>query len=137
VTQDALLQAHRALSRFREEAALETWFYRILVRQAHSYRRWRGLRQLWTDSSWAAEDPPDADAREGGDPALRRRIAGALEQLSRGQREVFVLVYLEGYSVREAGEILEKPTGTLKSHLHRALGKLRVQLADLRAGAEE
>jgi RNA polymerase sigma-70 factor (ECF subfamily) len=41
VTQDAFVKAYQGLSTFREEARLETWFYRILVRQAHNYRRWR------------------------------------------------------------------------------------------------
>jgi RNA polymerase sigma-70 factor (ECF subfamily) len=135
VTQDALLKAYRALGRFREESSLETWFYRILVRQAHSYRRWRGVRELWT----AAPTPAAADAGDladptppaPGDPAVRRRIAASLDRLSRWQREAFVLVHLEGYTVREAAELLGKPEGTMKSHLHRALKSLRAQLADL------
>ncbi|PIQ05004.1 MAG: hypothetical protein COW73_06800, partial [Nitrospirae bacterium CG18_big_fil_WC_8_21_14_2_50_70_55] len=47
VTQDALVAAYRALPRFRDEARLATWFYRILVRQAHSYRRWQRVREAW------------------------------------------------------------------------------------------
>ena len=63
--------------------------------------------------------------------AMRERIAQALAALTRRQREVFVLVHLEGYSVREAAELLERSPGTLKSHLHRALIALRCDLADL------
>jgi RNA polymerase sigma-70 factor (ECF subfamily) len=40
-------------------------------------------------------------------------------------------VHLEGFTVRESAELLGKPTGTVKSHLHRALRKLRAELADL------
>ena len=47
VAQDAFVRAYRALPRFREEASLSTWFYRILVRQAQSYRRWRAVREIW------------------------------------------------------------------------------------------
>ena len=42
VAQEAFVSAYRALPRFRGDARLETWFYRILVNQAHRYRRWRG-----------------------------------------------------------------------------------------------
>jgi RNA polymerase sigma-70 factor, ECF subfamily len=66
-----------------------------------------------------------------GDPLLRRRIAKALAQLSRSQKEAFVLVHMEGFSVREAAALMEKPEGTVKSHLHRALQALRSELADL------
>ena len=75
------------------------------------------------------------------DPLLRRRIAEALGRLSRGQREAFVLVHLEGFTVRESAKLLGKKEGTVKSHLHRALRTLRSELGDLRvsrpSGAQE
>lgn len=47
VAQDAFVRAWLGLARFRGEASLGTWFYRILVRQAAQHRRWRRLRELW------------------------------------------------------------------------------------------
>jgi RNA polymerase sigma-70 factor (ECF subfamily) len=133
VTQDAFVRAYQGLSKFRGEAALETWFYRILVRQAYSYRRWRAVRTLWTGAELLEAADPKPTAL--GDPGLRQRIAAALDGLTRSQREVFVLVHLEGFRVRECAEILGKPMGTVKSHLHRALASLRRDLGDLREAA--
>jgi RNA polymerase sigma-70 factor (ECF subfamily) len=130
IAQEAFVKAYRALGRFREESKLETWFYRILVRQAYNHRRWRAVRWRWSAGSEA--DPPDPTAAVPGDPGLRRRIAEALARLTRRQREAFVLVHLEGFSVSETATLLGKPTGTVKSHLHRALTTLRAELADLR-----
>src|SRR5262245_21988526 len=62
VTQDALVRAFRALPGFREESKLETWLYRIVVRQAHSYRRWRALRDFWNAPA-ADDDVPDPQPR--------------------------------------------------------------------------
>ena len=135
VTQEAFVRAYQALDRFRGEASLETWFYRILVRQAHNYRRWRAVRALWHSES--AAEPADPTSAVQGDPGLRRRIAQALDQLSRRQREAFVLVHLEGFTVQECADFLGKPSGTVKSHLHRALVKLRAELADLDDGTGE
>jgi RNA polymerase sigma-70 factor (ECF subfamily) len=129
VTQEAFFKAYRALDRFREEASLATWFYRIVIRQAHDFCRWRAVRQTWNDF-WSGR-ASETVAQEPGDPLLRRRIARALAQLSRSQREAFVLVHLEGFSVREAATVMAKPEGTVKSHLHRALQTLRSELADL------
>ncbi|MCY4387286.1 MAG: RNA polymerase sigma factor [Desulfurellaceae bacterium] len=129
VTQEAFVRAYQALGRFRGEASLETWFYRILVRQAHNYRRWRAVRTLWQRES--VEEPIDPTSAVQSDPGLRRRIAQALDQLSRRQREAFVLVYLEGFTVQECADFLGSPSGTVKSHLHRALVKMRTELADL------
>jgi RNA polymerase sigma-70 factor (ECF subfamily) len=129
VAQDAFLKAYRSLGRFRGEASLSTWFFRILVHQARDYRRWRAVRELWTGSE-ATSESPDPSPRPPGDPALRARIRAALDRLSQRQREAFVLVHLEGFTVRECAELLGK--GTVKSHLQRALRSLRAELRDLR-----
>ena len=132
VVQNAFFRAHRALAGFRGDASLDTWFYRILVREVQRHRRWQSLRR------WLALDSEESlravDPRPTRDPGLRRRIAGALEKLSAGQREVFVLVHLEELTIAESAEVLGKAVGTVKSHLHRALTALRVELADLREG---
>ncbi len=134
VVQDAFVCAYRGLGRFRGEASLATWFYRILVRQAHNHRRWRAVRELWT---YSHEDPPDPAAAPAGDPALRRRIAAALGALTRRQREAFVLVHMEGFTVREAAALMGSREGTVKSHLHRGLQHLRRELADLERPGDE
>jgi len=130
VAQDAFLRAYRSLGRFREEASLSTWFYRILVRQAANHRRWRSVRERL--GGWGNPDAPDPNTVPAGDPALRQRIGDAMEGLTRRQREVFVLIHLEGFTVRETAGLLGRPEGTVKSHLHRALARLRRELSDLR-----
>ena len=135
VTQEAFVRAWRGLGRFRGEAQLSTWLYRIVVRQAANHRRWRGVRERFAAAM--PDEPPDPRPRPGGDPGLRRRIASALDELSRGQREAFVLVHLEGFTVNEASQVLGKAPGTVKSHLHRALTKLRESLGDLRSSGKE
>ena len=136
ITQDAFFKACQGLSAFRHEPRLETWFYRVLIRQVHSYRRWRSVRdrwhQLWNPREIEHAVQPGGSGPEPADPFVKRRIAEALERLSRSQREAFILVHLEGFSVRECAELLGKPSGTVKSHLHRALTRLRTDLAELR-----
>lgn len=135
VTQDALVSAFRGLKGFRGDAQLDTWFYRIVVRQAYSYVRWRRVRERL-----AATDPhraPDPAPVPVGDPLLRERIVRALDTLPRGQREAFVLVYMEGFTIGEAAQIMGRAAGTVHSHLHRALTKLRSQLEESLETREE
>ena len=129
VTQEAFLKAYAGLAKFRDEATLDTWFYRILVRQAQHYRRWRALRDLW--SPGAADEETVATPSVQRDPVLKSRIAAALDRLTTHQRHAFVLVHLEEFTAREAAEIMGKADGTVKSHLHRAMIALRKDLADL------
>lgn len=127
IAQEAFAQAWRGLAKFRDEAKLSTWFYRILIRQASAQRNKQRWRDRWNALTGHEVARPEPIADQG----LQRRIASALDTLSKGQREVFVLVHMEGLTVTEAAEVLGKAPGTLKSHLHRALTALRVQLADV------
>jgi len=131
VAQEAFVRAWHGLHGFREEAELSTWFYRILVREAGRYRRWRAVRERWA----AVTGRPEPTREVYGDPGLRKRIGAAVESLSPNQREVFVLVHLEGFTVKETAEITGRAPGTVKSHLHRALVGLRAALADLKKEA--
>ena len=136
VVQNAFLRAHRALEGFRGDASLDTWFYRILVNEVQRQRRWQGAAPAVRRPTPRPRHAP-VDPRPTRDPGLRRRIAAALERLSAGQREAFVLVHLEELTVNEAAEVLGKAAGTVKSHLHRALTALRSELADLHPEGEK
>jgi RNA polymerase sigma-70 factor, ECF subfamily len=143
IVQDAFLRAHRALPGFRGESALSTWFFRILVNQAKNYRLRRWLRArwqvLWTQQDVAPIDTEGVSRERAPDSSasaeeIRGRVLRALEELSRGQREAFVLVHLEGHTIAESAALLGISTGSVKTQLHRAMGKLRVELSDLREG---
>jgi RNA polymerase sigma-70 factor, ECF subfamily len=63
------------------------------------------------------------------DPTVSRQLSEldrALGQLSKGQREVVLLVGLEGMSYDEAAKILRVPIGTIRSRLGRAREALRL-----------
>ena len=130
IVQDALCEAYCALPNFREESTVETWFYRILVRKARQHQRWRVVRERW-HALWS-DDIPHPQSENDSEPGLRERIVQAVNFLPQGQREVFVLMYLEGFTLSETSKLLKKPAGTVKSHLHRALKSLRDQLNDLK-----
>ncbi len=134
VAHDAFVRAHRALDRFRGEAEMSTWFHRIVINEARRHRRWLRLRRRF--SAAMPEDVAEASAEPRGDPALRDRILRALDRLSNGQREAFILVHLERHTVSEAASMTGRALGTTKAHLHRALTNLRRELADLAPARE-
>lgn len=127
IAQEAFARAWSALPRFRGEAELSTWLYRVVVNEALSQLRRRRLRDrlfaLLGPERPASAPPPPAD------PALRSKIRAALRTLSDNERAVFTLVHLEGFSVEETARIRGRAVGTVKSLLHRALVKLRRELA--------
>ena len=54
----------------------------------------------------------------------------AVRALPRELRDVVVLRYFSGYTLREAAEILEIPPGTAATRQRRALELLRLELED-------
>ena len=62
---------------------------------------------------------------------LRPDIEAALSTLSPDFRSAVVLVDLMGMSLEQAGDILEVPTGTVKSRLFRARKQLAKVLGNL------
>jgi RNA polymerase sigma-70 factor (ECF subfamily) len=126
IAQEAFVKAWRALPRFRGEAELATWLYRVTVNEALSHLR----RQRLRDSLIALFGPArPTQAAAAPDAPLRARIERALDALTPSERAVFVLVHLEGFTLVETADLLGRRLGTIKSQLHRALAKLRRELA--------
>lgn len=127
VVQEAFVRAHRALPKFRGDAKLSTWFDRILIREAYRHFR-RPWRRWLAGADPEAQSASRAPAEAPSDPLLRAKIEASLGRLTPPQRTAFVLVHMEGYTVNEVAEMTQRSAGTVKSHLHRALTRLRVEL---------
>lgn len=143
-TQDAFFKAYRALARAGDLGIEDRakWITRIAVNTSLDLmrsRRWafwrkrvpeeeeRAVFQLVADDGVNAE----GDLRAG---EVVQRLSAALGRLSARQRAVFVLRHEEDRTLEEIGEILKLDVGTVKSHMSRALQKLREELRDLYGG---
>ena len=58
------------------------------------------------------------------------QVRAAIDALSPQHRAVVVLRMIDGYSTREAAQILNVPQGTVMSRLARAMGRLESQLKE-------
>ena len=142
--QDAML---RLVKHYRDKPAGE-WaplFWGILRRRIVDLQRRRKVRSIvvgWLGGgrddegdelpSWEPADhgpgPLDRlqDAQSWGD------LSAALCELPRRQREAFMLRMLEGLDVAETAQAMGCSEGSVKTHLSRAMQKLREQLEDWR-----
>jgi RNA polymerase sigma-70 factor (ECF subfamily) len=128
VAQEAFIRVFRGLPKFRGEAALGTWIYRLAVNAALSHRS----RRANAPTAAAEEGAPEgvaAIAPEASDLALRKQLERALAALPVGYRTVIVLHDVEGLEHEEVASILGCHVGTSKSQLHKARAKLREALA--------
>ncbi|MEM7245070.1 MAG: sigma-70 family RNA polymerase sigma factor [Acidobacteriota bacterium] len=126
VVQDAFLRAYRSLATFRPDGSFRSWLSRIAVNAARDERARAGRRPLQTveDAEEPADTGPGTEDRVSAS-LLQRRLQEALGQLSRREREVFVLRELEDQDVDEIARVLELSPPTVRRHLARARLHLR------------
>jgi RNA polymerase sigma-70 factor, ECF subfamily len=128
VAQDTYLRAFKALSRFRGEANVATWLYRITSNCASTLI----TRRRKIDHDELTDDSPVADLRPGYDPALnaetgdlRAQIIDALNDLPEKLRSVIVLRDIYDLSHETIAKQLDISETAAKVRLHRARSKLR------------
>jgi len=133
VAQEALIRAWRALPKFRGDARLSTWLYRITVNTAWTHKK-RAKRHQGASIDDHLELPAPVDA---GHPEmageileLRERLRLALDRIPDAQREVVVLKDIYGWSHAEIAESMGISVTAAKVRLHRARGRLAKDLEE-------
>jgi RNA polymerase sigma-70 factor (ECF subfamily) len=119
----------KAMLRWQSVSAMDrpaTWVYVVAVRELRRRLRSRD-RSMGTDAPGrdAAVDPTDA-------VVTAALIETALAALPARQRLAVVLRFHADLSVREVALAMRCSEGTVKSTLHAALGRLRIDLDDER-----
>ena len=121
--QEAYVRAFRALPRFRGEARLGSWLYRIVYNTClDELARSRRAVEVPLDD---ADDRPDPRPDVADALARRDGLALALHRLAPEERAAVLLVDAQGFDYRSAGEVLGVPEGTVASRLNRARAALR------------
>ncbi len=117
ITQEAFVAIIQALPKFRGDAKLSTWIYRITLRVG---TRWLAKRGIATDL------PPTLIAA---DDEIPIDLINALRKLPIDLRMVVQLVGIEGLSHAEAADVLAIPEGTVASRMYYARKRLTALLA--------
>lgn len=115
--QETTCRAYVKLGKLKEPRYFHTWFMRILIHYCiDEQKRKRKLLPLY--------QLPDTLAA---DLALdeKLRLGMAIDRLAPKLRHVVILKYYEDMTLTEIAKLLEKPEGTVKTWLHKALSELR------------
>lgn len=131
LVQTAVERAIAARGRFDPATRLGPWLFRILRNAWIDSTRRAGSRGIEIDIG----DMPEAAVHDGVRASeavlMLRQTEAALATLPAEQREVILLVCVEGLSYAEAAEVLDIPRGTVMSRLARGrvalAGKLGIE----------
>lgn len=139
LTQETFLRAFQNIDRFRGDASLKTWIYRIAINQARNrWRWWRRRRRDVTVSLDATDElrerplaatlPNDDSLNPEQETLAREResqLRDALLGLRHSYREAVILRDVEGFSYEEIAATLQISIGTVKSRISRGRMELR------------
>jgi RNA polymerase sigma-70 factor (ECF subfamily) len=127
VLQDTMLAAWRSWPRLRDPACSRPWLVKICVNCC--LQRLRRSRRIF-----GADRPNDRIPQS----ASEYRFSGELldfdrifKQLSPRQRAVVALHYFHGYNVEECAGLMGCRPGTARSHLARAVARLKKEMRDV------
>ncbi len=107
------------------------WLFTIALNTRRDSLRRRRLRRLFFLDREAPDPPaggPDGAGRWQG-AELRMALRAAIARLPEEERQTFVLKEIEGLRHVEIAELLNKPVGTVKFLMHRAVKRLQRELA--------
>lgn len=125
LVQEVFVIAFRGLERFRGDARLSTWLYRICVNVALGRIRTRKRRPNAigvVDLDLASADPSLVERPETPDRTLERRrdqqrVYAALEQLAPKKRIVLYLHEIEGLDLKEIAYLVDSNPVTVRTRL--------------------
>jgi RNA polymerase sigma-70 factor (ECF subfamily) len=130
LTQDVFLRAYRGLRRFRGDANLSTWLYRIGVNVCLNHLSAKRQPDTPLDDAphvpAGGEDPAVAYARS----RESARVRAAVARLPPKQRATLILRVYQDLSHREIAAALGTTVGAVKANFFHALGNLKRLLAE-------
>jgi RNA polymerase sigma-70 factor (ECF subfamily) len=133
LTQEVFLKAYKGLNRLTDEEHFKGWLFRIAVNRVHDFHRRKKFSHLF--KSLANEDvdahletqttsdsgPLEALIRK----RFRQESEAFLSRLSRMEKDVFMLRFIDQLQINEIATAMKKGESTIKTHLYRALTKFK------------
>jgi RNA polymerase sigma-70 factor (ECF subfamily) len=124
LVQDALVKALDFLPRRSRDTDIQPWLFAIMHNLFVS--RWRAARRRISVFSSQAAEGIEIAVPPGQDWSLAAQdVVRALDKLPMEQRQVILLVVVEGMTYDDVATVLSVPIGTVMSRLSRARDALR------------
>lgn len=138
IFQETLLKIYKGMKQFRGDARKKTWLYRIVTNTITDYYRkpwYRFLPGKTEDCRFSEPAGHNAVAAGTGNPQAgmesretSRRVLDEANRLPPTEREIFLLRFFDDFSLAEIAEAMNANLNTVKTHLYRAIGKVRKNL---------
>ncbi|MFF2875175.1 sigma-70 family RNA polymerase sigma factor [Gottfriedia sp. NPDC057991] len=123
IVQETVYKAYISIKKVKEVQHFSTWLTRILINNALDFLK-KKSRLIPIDSLDNSSLVREEQHEENMD------LLHAIDQLEPRYKTVIILRYYNDYTIKQIAETLKCPEGTVKTNLHRALSKLKIDLRE-------
>lgn len=125
VVQNTLVKAWKGLHKFKEEAKLYTWLYRIATNEAITFlnKKKKKFMVPIVDVEHELSESLESDENYSGDE-IQLKLQQAILTLPEKQRIVFNMKYFDEMKYDEMAQVLDTSVGALKASYHHAVKKI-------------
>ncbi|MBQ1724567.1 MAG: RNA polymerase sigma factor [Muribaculaceae bacterium] len=121
LAQETFIKAYLNVRNFKGLATFKTWLYRIAYNEFYSeVRRRHEVASLEIDDTPLTPIDNSAETCD-----VKLTVQAAIAQLNDVERVVVTLRHIEEQPIKKIADIMQLPENTVKSHLHRARGRLQ------------
>ncbi|TCS96783.1 RNA polymerase sigma factor [Hazenella coriacea] len=131
VVQEVFIRLIRQLQQGKIPHRVKPWMYRVAINLCRDY---------WKSASYRSEQQRlDLPERREQSPSVieiyehqetRKEVLSSLSKLTQREREIIILRFYQELKLQEIAEVLSLTLSTTKTHLYKALKKLKVDLVD-------
>ena len=133
ITQEVFVLAYRKIKSLHDPQRFRAWLYTIAVNRCNDFLRKRKYLFLLQSRSAREQEFEAADASDKSftDTIAKKKfweqVRLLLNKLSAMEKQVFTLRFMDHQNINEIAAILGKNESTIKTHLYRALNKVRAE----------
>jgi len=131
LTQEIFMRMSKNLPGLKDAGRIRPWLYSIALNRVRDFHRKKRILSFFgtTTELDAVAQATAGSSNNPGDNVIQKEFQLQFhrftEGLSRWEREVFMLRFVNHLRIREIAEALKKSESTIKTHLYRALKKFR------------
>jgi RNA polymerase sigma-70 factor, ECF subfamily len=123
IVHETIYKAYISIKKLKEPDYFSTWLSKILINTALDFikKNKKVIPFEEIDRYESSEELPIADHLD---------LVDAIDRLEEKYKTVIILRYYKSLHIKEIAEMLDCPEGTVKTNLHRAINKLRIDLRE-------
>ncbi|HEQ3529270.1 TPA: sigma-70 family RNA polymerase sigma factor [Bacillus cereus] len=138
IVNEVYINMWKSITNYDMNRSLRFWLHGLVVKEVQDWRRksWRRFR-IFEKKKMYEQDRSYIMDEAILHKETRSELVEVVQNLSYKHREVVIMRYFHEYRLDEIAALLQTPIGTVKSRLHTALKRLRMEMEQMPNEREE